>query len=130
MGGTIECLLIDDDTDDQEIFTMAIHDVDESISCTCVNNYEEAFEKLNMDESFIPHFIFIDMNIPKVNGIDCLRAIKNINRLKHIPVYMYSTSADPTIVSECKESGATDFIIKPATIREFANLLRDLLINQ
>jgi CheY-like chemotaxis protein len=125
MTNTI-CFLIDDDIDDQEIFAMAVHDVDPSVECVCADNCVEALEKLEEDPSFIPHCIFIDINMPKMNGIYCLKALKKIERLSYIPMYMYSTSADPAIIAESKEFGATDFIVKPTNIKDLSQILSRL----
>jgi DNA-binding NtrC family response regulator len=126
----IVCFLVDDDVDDQEIFSMAVSEVDKSIKCVCANNCVEALEKIESDPSFSPHCIFIDINMPKLNGIDCLKAIQKIDRLSHVPKYMYSTSADPHIIEESKRIGATDFIIKPTSLVELVTILRALIQEQ
>ena len=116
-------LLIDDDLDDQEIFCLAAQDVDASIECVCESDSLDAIEKLKTDLSFIPDCIFIDMNMPRMNGRQCLIEIKKIERLRDVPVFMCSTSSDPKVIAETKNLGATDFIVKPSTLSEFAKML-------
>jgi len=116
-------LLIDDDLDDQEIFCLATYDVNESIECICVNNGIEALEKLRSDSPLIPSCIFIDMNMPRMNGRQCLIEIKKIDRLQSVPIFMCSTSSDPKVIAETKELGAADFIVKPSTLAEFTQTL-------
>jgi CheY-like chemotaxis protein len=64
------------------------------------------------------------MNMPKMNGNDCLRELRKLGHLKDVPVYMYSTSADPEDVDKTKQLGATGFIVKPASIGELTETLR------
>jgi len=122
----IQCFLIDDDPDDQEIFAMALQDMDKTIACSTADNCVEAIAILQNNPSYMPHCIFIDINMPKINGLDCLKAIKKIERLNKVPVYMYSTSADPRIIEESKIYGATDFIVKPTSISELTQTLSEI----
>jgi CheY-like chemotaxis protein len=106
------CFLIDDDLDDQEIFNFVLRQIDKTAKCIFANDGIYALEKIKTDESFVPNFIFIDINMPRMNGIECLAEIKKIKRLQKVPVYMYSTFAGKAIVEECKKLGATGFIKK------------------
>ncbi|WP_236676327.1 response regulator [Chryseolinea lacunae] len=115
--------LIDDDPDDQEIFCLAIHDVEPTIDCIRTNDGVQALQKLNTIPHIVPHCIFIDMNMPRMNGIQCLLEIRKIDRLKDVPIYLCSTSSDPRMIAETKAMGAIDFIIKPSNIRDFTNIL-------
>ena len=104
--------IIDDDLDDQEIFTLVTHEISDNVECIFANDGMQALNKLKTDASFTPGLIFIDINMPKVNGMQCLSEIKKIKRLQHVPVYMYSTSAEQAIVEQCKNYGAAGFIKK------------------
>lgn len=116
-------LLIDDDLDDQEIFCLAAQDVDESINCICESDSIEAINKLSADPFLVPDCIFIDMNMPRMNGRQCLLEIKKMDRLKDVPIFMCSTSSDPKVIAETKRLGAVDFIVKPSTLAEFTKTL-------
>ena len=109
----IVCLLIDDDQDDQEIFSMALEDINSSIQCIMVSSGIAALEKLNAKKPLIPDYIFIDVNMPKMNGIECLREIQKLEHLKDAEVFMYSTSSDERMIEKSKALGAKDFIVKP-----------------
>ena len=122
MKNTVSCLLIDDDLDDHEIFKLALEAVDSSILCVCLNRSTQAIEKLKADKSFTPKIIFVDINMPVMNGVECLAEIKKIDHLKTVPVIFYSTFADPEKVSEMKELGAAEYFEKPSDI--------DILINK
>src|ERR1700759_1285017 len=112
----ISCLLIDDDTDDHEIFKLALDAIDSTIACVCLNRSVQAIEKLKADKSFLPKIIFVDINMPVMNGVECLAEIKKIDHLKDVPVIFYSTFADAEKISEMKELGAAEYFEKPADI--------------
>jgi iron complex outermembrane recepter protein len=123
MKHTPTVFLIDDDTDDQEIFSLAMEQADKSVHCVFANDGIHALEKIKTEEGFVPDFIFIDMNMPRMNGLQCLKEIKKIARLQNTPVFMYSTSADPSILEENKKLGAVGFILKPSDINDLAKIL-------
>lgn len=120
-------LLIDDDTDDQEIFSHAMEKANSQAHCIFANDGIQALEKIKADENFRPDYIFIDMNMPRMNGQQCLTEIKKIDRFKDIPVYMYSTSADPESLEENKRLGAKDFIVKPSDVQALVTILRNIV---
>jgi CheY-like chemotaxis protein len=119
---SLKCFLIDDDLDDQKIFSIITEEVDKTINCTFACDGVDAIEKLN-DGSVSPDIIFLDVNMPRMDGVECLRKIKNDQNLRDIPVFMYSTTADPNTVSVTKTLGAQDFIVKPTNINELTTLL-------
>ena len=121
----INCFLIDDDKDDQEIFTMALQDINHPIQCFFANDGVEAIMKFKNDPTFLPHCIFIDINMPRMNGMECLEVVKSSPSIKHIPVFMISTTADPKIIAESKAMGAVDFIVKPYSISALTKVLAD-----
>ena len=118
-----KCMLIDDDPDDHEIFLMALEVADLGIECICANDGREALQILASDPFLIPEFIYIDMNMPEMNGMECLAELVKMERLSTVPKYLYSTSADPKMIEKSKSLGATGFVIKPTSVEEFARLL-------
>jgi DNA-binding NtrC family response regulator len=121
------CFLIDDDTDDHEIFELALEKVDPSIKCTYFNDPVNALERMRADKEFVPKIFFIDINMPLMNGMECLAEIRKMDHVRHIPVCMYFTSANPAIINECKRLGATDFIVKSSGIDELEKALSEIL---
>src|SRR5687768_4181197 len=119
--------LIDDDTDDQEIFGHALERANGHVKCVFANDGIQALEKIQSDADFKPDFIFIDMNMPRMNGQQCLAEIKKIERLKDTPVYMYSTASDPESLEENKRLGAKDFIVKPSDIQDLIAILKGII---
>jgi len=123
-----KCLIIDDDQDDQEIFVMCVAKIDKNIECTTMNNGVEAIAMLKSNGDYIPDYIFIDVNMPKMNGIDCLRLLKNMECLKYTKIYMYSTTSENSILADSRQIAADDFIIKPAKTAELY-FTRDKLVD-
>jgi CheY-like chemotaxis protein len=117
------CFLIDDDIDDQEIFALVLKSVNPSITCITANDGIEAVTKLTEEEAFNPDYIFLDLNMPGMDGKQCLREIKKITRLKSIPVIIYSTSSDQRDVLETRALGASDYLEKQSSVVELKNKL-------
>ncbi len=119
--------VIDDDIDDQEIFGIALDRASKNANCVFANDGIHAIEKIKNDESFIPDFIFLDMNMPRMDGTECLVELRKIPRLNHIPVYLYSTSLDNVGISKSKSLGATDYIMKPSSVFELSDILKNII---
>lgn len=119
--------VIDDDIDDQEIFGIALDRASKNANCVFANDGIHAIEKIKNDESFIPDFIFLDMNMPRMDGSECLTELRKIPRLNHIPVYLYSTSLDAVGIDKSKSLGATDYIMKPSSIFELTDILKNII---
>lgn len=124
---TIQCFLIDDDLDDQEIFVMALQQVDENIHCTVAKDGIEGLRKLKTDISCVPQYIFLDVNMPKMNGIQCLSEIKKLHHLKDAQIIMFSTSSDAKIIQSTGELGANDFLVKPPRLSLLVEALGAIL---
>ena len=86
-------MLIDDDEDDRDIFFQALMEVSQSIKFECFENGLDAFKKLNNSDAILPDLIFMDLNMPGMNGFECLKKIREIVPLKKTPVIIYSTAA-------------------------------------
>jgi len=126
MKKPLHFLLIDDDTDDHEIFNIALNKVDSSIVINYAHDGVDALTKLN-EISPIPHLIFLDLNMPRMNGKQFLKVIRENDRFGKTPIYIYSTSLLPDVVEEAKKMGADGFIQKPADILTLIGILKDLL---
>ena len=117
--------LIDDDADDREIFSLALEDVDKSYKFYEAKNGVEALKILNADKTFIPDFIFLDLNMPFLSGKECLQEIKKLPWLSHIPVVIYSTSSNQKDIDDSRELGAAHFFTKPSSISKLTNILTE-----
>jgi len=116
------CLLVDDDPDDQEVFLNALSDVSASALCLVAADGDRALEILHNEET-IPDYIFLDLNMPRMNGFEFLAAMKKSKILKDIPVIVYSTTSQPTQIEKAKKLGAADFFTKTYKYQELCALL-------
>jgi CheY-like chemotaxis protein len=117
-------LLIDDDIDEFKIFTDAIKEVPGDFKCVFVTGTQEA---LDMLQSFIPDYIFVDFNIPRINGLDFLSAVKKTDRLREVPIFLYSTSISNEMSKIAELLGAAGSIEKTFSIAMLASELKVLL---
>jgi len=118
---------VDDDPDDQLLFAEALHDADDAVLCLTADNGIDALSKLNFGTIVLPNLIFMDVNMPRMNGIDCLKEIKKTDLLKDIPVIMYSTSCSPAYQKECFNSGAALYMEKPSDFMQLCNVLKQII---
>jgi CheY-like chemotaxis protein len=108
--------------DDVQLFAEVLQDVNSSIVLNVAGNGLEAIEKLaTLEQS--PDIIFLDLNMPRMDGKECLRYIKSDPRLSSIPVIMYTTSTQSRDIEETMMSGALCFITKPSSIKELKHIL-------
>ena len=119
-------LVVDDDADDQFIFIDAINEIAMDIECLTANNGLEALAHLN-DTVPQPSIIFLDLNMPLMNGFECLGRIKNDENLKKIPVVIISTSDSPLDKKRTKELGAEIFLTKTPDFNRLKSTLIDIL---
>ncbi|HEY4147901.1 MAG TPA: response regulator [Chitinophagaceae bacterium] len=123
----MECLLIDDDLDDQEVFLLSLKIVNADIRCFTANDGVEALKLLESDNSIIPKYIFIDVNMPKMGGLECLQRIKELPRLNRSKVFMYSTTSEKRVLEKSKELGADDFLVKPTSPARLREMLSAII---
>ncbi len=117
-------LLVDDDEDEHEIFLSALKNLDDDYSFISAGSCDEA---LGILKELDPNYIFIDVNMPRVNGMICLQEIKKISRVAGVPVYMYSTGINEKEGQKALKLGALDYIVKPNNISSLSALLIKIL---
>jgi len=105
--------LVEDDADDQYFFIEALNNIKNTSLFGIANNGKDALAKL-MHSDLIPDIIFMDVNMPLMNGVECLRIIKRFPRTKHIPVIMLSTAVEQPQLWQ--ELGAKGYIKKPSDL--------------
>ncbi len=121
-------LLADDDADDAEMFCEALAQIDEAIVCRCAENGRELLAQLN-ELGSLPDLIFLDINMPVMNGRECLQQLKSNDRYRHIPVFIYSTSSHQKEMDTARESGALCFLTKPTGFAELKEILAMIVAN-
>ncbi|HYC84673.1 MAG TPA: response regulator [Chryseosolibacter sp.] len=120
--------LVDDDPDDKDIFQEALRVIDQSIVCYTASDGKDALAQLR-EALFLPDVVFLDLNMPVMNGKDCLKELKQDKELKHIPVVVYSTSAAEKEKHNCLTLGAAHFISKPPQFNVLVNTLQETFQN-
>lgn len=121
-----KCVLIDDDPDDQELFEIAVKSIDEHIACSFANDGNEGLILLEKQKNDPPDFIFLDLNMPRMDGKECLAEIMKNPVLKKIPVIIFSTSSHPRDKEEALAGGAAGFMTKPPRTAELTAMLKKL----
>lgn len=114
-------LLIDDDKDDCDIFIDAARSVT-ACTCHCIHSPVDALQVLNKTQK-LPDCIFLDINMPVMNGVTVLSQIKSNPKLSGIPVIIYSTTSNPMEANKCLTMGADRFIKKTT---DFTKLIKSL----
>ena len=118
-------LNVDDDQEDREFFCDALREIDPTIICLVAGSGMEALSLLQTQRPR-PDYIFLDINMPMMDGKQCLKALKSLPDLASIPVIMYSTSTDTREIRECYSLGAEDFLIKPHSFEKLVNDLNSI----
>lgn len=117
-------LLIDDDLEDQEIFTSALEEVSSAVQCTTMSSAAEALSTLR-EATQKPEIIFLDLNMPIMNGQEFLKTIRQADDLADIPVIIFTTSSHPPTIAETRALGATDFMTKPGRFKDLVEILKE-----
>ncbi len=116
-------LLIDDDLDEFEFFLMAVERMPALFKCTYASS---GYEGIKMLDEIQPDYIFIDMNMPRCNGLECIQAIKKKQNCYSIPLILYSTSIDEKLQKQARGLGVADCLQKPFSPDVLSTMLREL----
>lgn|SRR5690606_19098602 len=107
----------DDDEDDLSIFMDAVESLPTKINLQTYSGGEKLLEAI-YNPPPVPHVVFLDLNMPGKNGFDVLSELRNSETQKDIPVIIFSTSNEPTIIEKCRKLGANYFITKPVLMKD------------
>jgi CheY-like chemotaxis protein len=117
-----QVLYTDDDPEDGELFEQALKDTFGKISFHYFESAFHLFRFLDGDHSGFTNILFVDLNMPVKNGLQCILEIRNDKRFQNLPVIVYSTSNQREDVDRCYAAGANLFIKKPVTYREIMEM--------
>jgi CheY-like chemotaxis protein len=109
-------LIVEDDEDDKLLFCEALLKADNTSLFMTAKNGALALEILQNNDIKLPDFIFLDLNMPVMNGWQCLALIRKIKSLNHIPVIIYSTSHELREFEKARHLGNVYFLIKPTKL--------------
>jgi CheY-like chemotaxis protein len=130
----IQILLADDDKDDCFLFREALSELPVSTNLVTVHDGEQLMSYLTEHETQLPHVLFLDLNMPRKNGFECLTEIKHNDSLKDLPVIMFSTSYprdmgyEQDIIKVLYNIGAQDYIRKPEDFTKLKQVIHSMLI--
>ena len=126
MKRELKILLIEDDTIEIMKLNRAMLSLNMSHNVKEANNGEEALELL-LKENYCPDIILLDLNMPKINGIEFLSIIKNNTSLKFIPTIILTTSSNKKDLQECYNIGIAGYILKPLKYEDYIAKINSLL---
>ena len=120
-------LLVDDDIDDQHFFCEALGTLHPSVKCEIANDGVEAMQMLEHPPLY--DLIFLDLNMPRMGGFECLKRLKSDDHFKEIPVVVISTSNRKHDIEKSLELGAATYVNKPPTYDELFEKLKVIFTN-
>ena len=126
MKGKKPILLVEDDRVDQITVKRALKDINVTNLLIIVSNGEEALEFLRDQKNEKPDIILLDLNMPKMNGIEFLRVAKQDNSLKRIPVVVLTTSKQDQDKIESFNLGVAGYMIKPVDYIQFVDVIKTI----
>jgi CheY-like chemotaxis protein len=117
-------LFIDDDADDQAIFSEATSLINPTIQRQFASNGLEALDLLRKENAVLPDLIFLDINMPVMNGMECLVELKKMAALRGVPIIICSTSVYSGDQEKCERLGADFYLVKPNTLLKMSTALQ------
>lgn len=126
----IDILLVEDNEGDILLTTEALLESKVANSVQIVKNGYDALKFLRKEDEFAgaltPDLILLDINLPKINGLEVLKQIKSIEQLNHIPVIILSTSSSYDDVLKSYQSYASSFITKPVDANDYNRVIKSI----
>lgn len=114
-------LMIDDDDDDRFLFDQALRTMNLPVSYSQCSSAEEGLAYLRNGK--LPDWIFLDINMPRMSGFECLRQIKSRPPFSDIPIVIYSTSGQDADIERARALGASFYLVKPASFHCLCSVL-------
>jgi len=123
---TFHILLADDDRDDCFFFKDALNDLEISTHLTTMDDGERLMNYLSKNSGKLPDVLFLDLNMPRKNGSECLKEIKLDKKIQNLPVIIYSTSLHETVADQLYKNGA-HYYIRKGDLAELRKVLEKVL---
>lgn len=125
-------LVIEDELSEQKLIKMLIRNSGYNVKLKFINDGEEAIKFISSfaNNELINEkidLIFLDLNLPKINGIEVLRSLKNNYHLKSIPVLVLTTSNNQSDINLAYNEGASGYVRKPAVVEEYEKKIESIL---
>jgi len=117
-------ILADDDRDDHDFFKTALQEIDPTKKLNIVT---DGAKLLALLEHYMPDLIFLDLDMPCKNGLECLKEIRTSSKLQNLPVVVFSSTSRPTNITTAYEMGGNLFFIKPSNYNDLVAAVRAIL---
>lgn len=117
-------VLADDDKDDHDFFRSALLEIDPAKKLHVVT---DGVQLLDLLKHYVPDLIFLDLDMPCKNGLECLREIRTHSTLCNLPVVVFSSTSRPANIATAYEMGGNLFFIKPSNFHELVDAVRSIL---
>jgi len=132
MEGLKRILLVEDDLNDVELTLESLKEYNLANEVIVARDGEEALDYIYRRSTFAqtpgghPVVIFLDIKMPRMNGLEVLRIIKNDSDLRMIPVVMVTSSQEEPDLKEAYELGANAYVVKPVDVQQFMKAIKEL----
>ena len=119
--------LADDDEDDRLLFKEAMDEIAIDTKLSLFNHGQELMDHLNLPNIVLPHLVFLDLNMPIKNGVQCLQEIRGNRMLDHVAIAIYSTSSSDKDIENTFVHGANVYINKPNNFTKLREVIERVL---
>jgi len=123
----LKIILVDDDEDDRTFFAEALQDLDMATQLQEFKNGKDCLDYLAGTSEDFPELIFLDLNMPVMNGFDCLERIRKDSRFDEVMIAIYSTSSSEQDIESTFTKGANIYIKKPSRFIDLKNSLKQVI---
>mgnify|MGYP002869804746 FL=1 len=117
-------LLVEDDMIDAMTVKRALKELNVINPVITVENGEEALEYLRKSDSVLPGIILLDLNMPRMNGVEFLRIAKKDDKLKQLPVVILTTSHEEIDRIDTFSLGVAGYMVKPVDYKQFVEVVK------
>lgn len=118
--------LADDDEDDRQLMKEAFEEADPEVKVVESENGKELIDNMKNSDDLSDSVVVVDMNMPKMNGLEAVAAIKADPELAAVPTVMLSTSDNPDLIRKAKEAGVDDFVTKPNSFQGLIDIAKSI----
>jgi CheY-like chemotaxis protein len=124
----LNILLADDDQDDRYFFERALNEIQIPTKLTTVSDGVKLMNYLSENSENLPDVLFLDINMPRKNGFDCLSEIKHNEKLQDLQVVMFSTTNSPDTITMLFKGGARVYVHKPSDFKQLKEVINHALL--
>ena len=122
INGAFCIFYADDDLEDQQLFRDALSEINASLDLYIQNDGQELIEQLKNPPPK-PQIVFLDLNMPRKNGLQALQELRQLKDLRDLPVVIFTTSDDQNVIKKARDFGASIFITKPAFFSSYKKII-------